>query len=230
MKTPKMKRMYPKIRTRICRLRIINWSTKIQVYFLPIVNFGEDMLRARYISKDSISTVKWGVFSIENFDDKLTKEVMNSYVHEAFVTILGNPNVELGRKENGAPFVKGDNTLHISLSHSKNWIAVIASKRHLVGIDVQEVGSHDLRKGAYYFMNDHELNAEWTLHQMYLIWSLKEALFKLHEGNVERYKEDIEVLEISETNINGSVNGDYPQSFYHEFEPNVNLVYSLLER
>ena len=78
-------------------------------------------------------------------------------------------------------------------------------------------------------MNEHELNSEWSPLQLYLIWSMKESLYKLQEGNVEKYREDIEVLEISDEKINGCVNGQYPETFYQLIDDNIILVYSLLE-
>lgn len=187
------------------------------------------MLSPKYISRNSEKSLFIGVYMIDDSVAKLNKEYVREKVTAGLNHLLEEEDLEIERDERGAPSVRGRKDLNLSISHSQNWIALIVSGMNEVGIDIQEIGSKDLRKGAYYFMNDSELSAEWTQKEFYLIWCLKESLYKLKRGVVPSYKNDISVLEISESKINGVVCGDYPQSYYFEFDPNVILVFSLLE-
>lgn len=90
----------------------------------------------------------------------------------------------------GKPFL-ADCSYHLSISHTKGYVAVALHPTVEVGIDIEQVSDRVL-KVAGRFMNDGELRGETdalkeyhddrssaTLYYMLLHWSAKETLFKL---------------------------------------------------
>lgn len=77
----------------------------------------------------------------------------------------------------------------ISLTHSKDYIAIISHPEREVGIDVQEV-LEKVARIKHKFCNAEELKWAETVEDFTLIWSAKEAVFKIKEKNVH-FKEDI---------------------------------------
>lgn len=93
-----------------------------------------------------------------------------------------------GRKERGAclkdeygkPYLT-DSDYHISMSHSEDRIAVMASP-HLVGIDIQAI-VEKITRIARRFCNDHELSfipKEELVLFLHFIWGAKECIYKAY--------------------------------------------------
>ena len=97
---------------------------------------------------------------------------------------------DLEYSEHGKPFyIKGPK---ISISHSKDYVAIISHPESEVGIDVQEIVSKVERiKNKY--CNASELTWAKNIEDYTFIWSAKEALFKVKERNVH-FSEDIKVF------------------------------------
>jgi 4'-phosphopantetheinyl transferase len=81
---------------------------------------------------------------------------------------------------NGKPFLL-DKSYQISISHCKNWIAVMIHPTSLVGVDV-EIPTDKILKLQKRFLNETEqkdlANGE-NINQLMLAWSAKEALYKI---------------------------------------------------
>ncbi len=99
-------------------------------------------------------------------------------------------STELSYTEHGKPFYP--NGPKISLTHSKDYIAIITHPTSEVGIDVQEI-VEKVARIKHKFCNAQELEWAKTTEDFTLIWSAKEAVFKIKERNV-LFKEDILVL------------------------------------
>ncbi|MBP5318257.1 MAG: 4'-phosphopantetheinyl transferase superfamily protein [Paludibacteraceae bacterium] len=88
--------------------------------------------------------------------------------------------VELLHRDNGAPYLSGRSE-HISISHSKRFVAVASHPAQPVGIDV-EVNTDRAARLSQRFMNDGELAsapADWRLREKALaVWCAKEAAYK----------------------------------------------------
>jgi 4'-phosphopantetheinyl transferase len=95
-------------------------------------------------------------------------------------------------KSDGAPYLP-DKNINISISHSKNMVAIILHKKR-VGIDVEMLG-RAIDKIADKFMSDVELEniMESDLKERYLLlhWSGKEAIFKLVREKGINFKKQI---------------------------------------
>ena len=82
--------------------------------------------------------------------------------------------------EDGKPFL-ADNSQHISISHSKNWIAVIVHPNLEVGIDI-ECTNPKIEKVYTRFLSEieqKEIYLEKDTRKLHLAWSAKEALYKV---------------------------------------------------
>ena len=90
----------------------------------------------------------------------------------------------------GAPGL--ENGKHISISHSKNLVAIIFSKQK-VGLDIETISEKPLRLSSKFISKDVHQNL--TEEKATLIWCVKEAIFKWHQkGNVD-FKNDIKLKE-----------------------------------
>jgi len=100
------------------------------------------------------------------------------------------PKTKITYNEYGAP--KLENGKHISISHSKNLVAIIFSKQK-VGLDIEKISEKPLRLASKFISEDENQNL--TEEKATLIWCVKEAIFKWHQkGNVD-FKKDIKIKE-----------------------------------
>ena len=98
------------------------------------------------------------------------------------------PKTKITYNEYGAP--KLENGKHISISHSKNLVAIIFSKQK-VGLDIEQISEKPLRLSSKFITEDGHQNL--TEEKATLIWCVKEAIFKWHQkGNVD-FKKDIKI-------------------------------------
>ena len=109
---------------------------------------------------------------------------------------------------------------HFSISHCGDYAAVIVSKDHRVGIDIELV-TPKVERIKHKFLNDHELkmvNGQWSMvngqsgisnqstnprltesvgqepiNQLTLLWCCKEAVFKWYATGGVDFKEDIQL-------------------------------------
>ncbi|MBL1280493.1 MAG: 4'-phosphopantetheinyl transferase superfamily protein [Fluviicola sp.] len=133
------------------------------------------------------------------------QEYQRAFVKHCLSEYLGE-EITVFHKESGAPFITQPRRLQISISHSKNLFSIQISKNQLVGVDVQGF-KKDLMKSKEYFANEKELgDIELTELNLHLIWSAKEAIYKLLEGDIDQYKEGITVKKISDKEIWVEVN------------------------
>ena len=120
-----------------------------------------------------------------------------------------SPKGLLKHLESGAPIITNSKFSHISISHYRGWYALFLSIKP-VGVDIQPL-SKSLSKGTFYFLNKNEkqFNEELDLH---LIWSAKEAFYKMLHGNIENLKEDVTIKEINRPQYEITIN--YQQKEY----------------
>ena len=98
------------------------------------------------------------------------------------------PKTKITYNKYGAP--KLENGKHISISHSKNLVAIIFSKQK-VGLDIEKISEKPLRLSSKFITEDGHQNL--TEEKATLIWCVKEAIFKWNQkGNVD-FKKDIKI-------------------------------------
>ncbi|NLY23912.1 MAG: 4'-phosphopantetheinyl transferase superfamily protein [Bacteroidales bacterium] len=91
--------------------------------------------------------------------------------------LLGKEQI-IRNRDDGSPYLE-DERPHISISHTKDYAAIMLHEFRPVGIDI-EFRSERVKKIAGKFISDKEFidPAQKTIHQL-LHWSAKESLFKL---------------------------------------------------
>ena len=117
-------------------------------------------------------------------------------------------NTIITYNEFGAPEL--DNGKYISISHSKEMVAIIISEQQ-VGMDVEQISEKVLHLSSK-FVSENNLN-NLNKEKATLIWCCKEAIFKLHQkGNVD-FKEDIKLTPFSLQN-KGIVNAEFNSEIF----------------
>jgi 4'-phosphopantetheinyl transferase len=94
--------------------------------------------------------------------------------------------------EHGKPYLV---TLpyHISLSHSFDYAAVMISKKHPVGIDIEQI-KEKVERIAHKFMRPNELsfiNEAHKIPHLYACWCAKEAVYKCNGEKEVSFVDDI---------------------------------------
>lgn len=91
---------------------------------------------------------------------------------------------------------------HISISHSGEIVILGTSDTHSIGIDV-EIKQDKILRVASKFLNQNEIKrfGMTDLEALTRIWSIKEALFKLHPEEHLNFAEQIEIIDLGSNPI-----------------------------
>ncbi len=122
----------------------------------------------------------------------LTTRILLTELLEKRVTILHNKN----RK----PYLKSHNS-NITISHSRNFVAIIVSANYYAGVDVEHIATR-AAKVKHKFLNKTELTWCKSLEQITACWSAKESIFKIYEKELDFY--DMEVAPFTLNTDGGS--------------------------
>ena len=122
----------------------------------------------------------------------------------------------------GKPHLEESN-FHVSVSHSKDHVAVVASSL-LVGIELQHYVSKIYRI-KHKFVNDKEIASipdNKTLEALHVIWGAKESLYKAYGKRSLDFKKNILIRDLDLTNNHGVFYGkvikdDYNKDFVIRF-------------
>ena len=97
---------------------------------------------------------------------------------------------------NGKPFLI-PSIAHVSVSHSGDYVGLLIHPDKAVGLDI-EVMNDRIKRITHKFVNEEErqwLGAEpVAIEKLYLIWSAKEAVFKLRGGGID-FKKHLNVMD-----------------------------------
>ncbi len=110
-------------------------------------------------------------------------------------------------KKSGQPFIKNSSKT-ISITHTKDLVGIILSKKGKVGIDV-EFMSEKIGRIALRFLSQKELkdiDFSQRIKHLYLHWCAKETLFKIYEDRALEFKENLKILNFKVEN-EGSFEG-----------------------
>lgn len=92
----------------------------------------------------------------------------------------------------GKPHIKGSD-LEISISHTKEYVALILSKDKKAGIDI-EILDPRIKRIINKFLREDErafIHPDNYIEQLYIIWSAKETLFKIYEKGGLIFKDNL---------------------------------------
>lgn len=153
----------------------------------------------KYLSIREVEGYESRLKNGENKRELEKKEVIESLQKMGFDTTVVY-------KESGQPYLENYPGLHLSVSHSRGWIAVYISEKP-VGIDIEPENPRIL-EGTAYFVNEREQGFEGNLNDLHLIWGAKEAFYKLKEGNIPDLKNEVTVLSIEQNELKIEFRGE----------------------
>ncbi|CAN5303338.1 hypothetical protein BH09BAC5_BH09BAC5_24810 [soil metagenome] len=114
------------------------------------------------------------------------------------------PGSKIIYDENGKPF-PADSTMHISISHSGNYIAIMTDCNYC-GIDIETIHPK-IEKIAGKFLSGEEIKTisnNPSILRLHIYWCVKEAIYKVEGRKNISLKSDIFVEEVSDS-VSGSV-------------------------
>lgn len=139
--------------------------------------------------------------------------------------LTGDESLVIRHNEDGAPFLDG---YFISISHTEGWAAMMLSKSHRVGVDIEYV-SDRVNRVASRFIREDEQQA--TLAERLINWCTKEAVYKFfteqhlefHEMRLQPYsQEDKGVVVVdnmrqqTQVEVRYEVNNDFVLAYLRE--------------
>ena len=158
-------------------------------------------------------TPLWGIWKIEESSDELLSLLDRREWYLPFLqqhrqegrrkewlavrvllkALLGR-EARIGYLEHGTPYLPGE-SLHISVSHTRGYAAVLLSETPFPGIDIEYI-SERVKKISTRFMSEGELGqvdpSRETVH-MLLHWSGKETLFKALQEQEVDFRGDLHI-------------------------------------
>ena len=140
----------------------------------------EDLL-AMFHSKESLTDI----LSIKSQSRILEKLAVRVLLKE----LSGNEEY-ICYEESGKPYLK-DRNYHISISHTKGYVAVILSERCSVGIDIEQITDKVRHVQSKYISNKEYIDPEQELIHLLLHWSAKEAIYKVLNIEGIELKEEV---------------------------------------
>lgn len=126
---------------------------------------------------DMLDNRGWYEEAVNRFPEKRLTEWLAVRV---LLKTLCDEEKEVAYHPSGKPFLK-DGSRHISISHTRGYVAVALHPLREVGIDIEQYATK-VERVASRFVREDELPVLWKGNRIYsllLHWSAKETLFKL---------------------------------------------------
>jgi len=138
-------------------------------------------------------------------------------------------NFSIGYHDSGKPFLENADA-HISISHTKDFAGIIISDFYPSGFDLERIHPR-IEKIAHKFVADEEekfVRGKNELEKLFVIWGVKEVLFKMHSIGELIFKEHLIVSPFEFSNP-GTVSASVlKEDFQKQYLLNYKLVGDLL--
>lgn len=95
------------------------------------------------------------------------------------LTEILQQKITIGHSLYGKPFLI-DHKSNVSISHSRNYVAIIVSSNYQPGVDIEYISSR-IEKVKHKFLTPNELGWCLNIDQQTTCWSAKESVFKIFE-------------------------------------------------
>jgi phosphopantetheinyl transferase len=154
-----------------------------------------------------LEKIKNSSFSLKEFNKIKNEQRRFEWLSIRHLMIqLGFEKQDIIYDEHGKPSLLNSNN-YISISHSKNRIAVGINKWNEIGIDLQKISS-SIDSIKHKFLSSTELNKFKNLSELELTkaWSTKEAIFKANGKKDIYLKDNIEIIGIENRGENTLIN------------------------
>jgi 4'-phosphopantetheinyl transferase len=132
-----------------------------------------------------------GMLDLQGFKDDLRleekREIERRGTQFLLKKMLGPSEVEITYNEFKRPYLK-DRDQHISISHSHQWLAISIHQTDETGVDVELIRDKVINI-KHKFCCDKELEfAQNNIEKLTLLWTCKEAVYKVHGKNELEFK------------------------------------------
>ena len=144
------------------------------------------------------------------------KKLLQWYATRHLVNHLCGEQVEVIKDEFGKPLIANSFT-NLSLTHTALFAGALISDKHEVGIDLEMI-SPKVERIAPKFLKPEELatiEPEEKIEKLILLWSAKEALYKLHGRRRLEFKSQL-LIEPFEMQQSGEMRGSVIAPDMHE--------------
>lgn len=145
----------------------------------------------RLAAKNSINKIGSNRRALE----LLTSRIMLLELLGRAITILN--------QEDGKPYLD-DNSYHISISHTKGYVAILLHESYSVGIDIETISNRIVKIADRFISENEYINPEHKTLHLLLHWSTKECLFKIINEQGVDFKKQLHVTPF-EPNASGTI-------------------------
>ena len=135
----------------------------------------------------------------------------------------------IGYHETGKPFLE-NSSVQISISHTRDYAGIILSNASVAGLDLERIHPR-IENIAHKFLSQEEesnLPSENRLEHLFVIWGVKEVLFKMHHVGELLFKEHLNVQPFHFSPkgfVQASINKDsFQKKFLLEYELREDLL------
>ncbi len=106
--------------------------------------------------------------------------------------LLGEEKI-ISKHPDGRPFLI-DKSYKISISHTKDYVVILLSASHNVGIDIEMISDRVTRLYDKFISDNEYINSDNEVVHQLLHWSAKETLFKIMKESEVDFKEHLRIL------------------------------------
>lgn len=152
------------------------WKISEDVHtLLPLLPKSQQMKARKYISK---------IKSVQRKTEWLATR--------ALLFELLNQEKTIENNAQGKPFLT-DHSYHITISHTKNYVAILLHKNRTVGIDIETISDRVSRVAGKFISADEFIDSSKKVVHQLLHWSAKETLFKIMEEDEIDFREHLHI-------------------------------------
>lgn len=123
-------------------------------------------------------------------------KLFRSFLQHELINITNNPTCLLYFNNNNKPLIEDILYKSISITHTKNILAIQLRKDLFAGIDI-ESPRNQLLKVQQRFLSEEEIKlAQNSLATLCLFWTIKESLFKIYGASDISLKQHIRIMHL----------------------------------
>lgn len=168
-----------------------------------------------FIYKEENTEYTWGIWKIEESLETLLSKLTNkSDLHDFISGTTSNARILervavrvllktlIGQEKtinyypNGKPYFE-DQTINISISHTRGYVAVILSQSPLLGIDIEYISDRVKRIRSRFISESEYIDPENEVLHLLLHWSGKETMYKALSRNKIDLKDNFHIKRFS---------------------------------
>ncbi len=146
--------------------------------------------------------VAWAFHELDTtLSNKEKSNYYKNFLRTELQHITHNPSCKLYYNDNNKPFINDPIYQSISISHTQHYLAIQLHRLPIAGIDIESERPALLKIQHKFLTNEEIPLAQHTLSGLCILWTAKEALFKIHGIANISLKKNIRILEVNHNTI-----------------------------